>query len=393
MATTEPTESANAVLREDLERREADALAPWGMKSADSQGRTHPEPEHPYRTAYQRDRDRVIHCKAFRRLEYKTQVFLNHEGDHYRTRLTHTLEVAQISRTIARALGLNEDLTEAIALAHDVGHTPFGHSGEEALREAMADHGGFEHNRHGLRVVDVLEVQYAQYRGLNLTHEVRESIAKHTTPWDSPTGEGLQAGPALLEAQAVEVADSIAYDSHDLDDGLAADILSEEGLAQVRPWAEATRSVLEGNGSLSAEQRRRATIRFLINRFVTDLIESSRQEILRRGLRCPDDVRRQEGNVLRFSDALWADKKEMENYLNGALYRDYRVMRVTNSARRFLKAVFNELVTDERELPPEFRKWAKQVGLHQAVCDYVAGMTDRYAQDLYLQMFQPYQKL
>ncbi len=208
--------------REDLERREGEILAPYAMKSAESEGRRYDEPEAPYRTCYQRDRDRVIHSKAFRRLEYKTQVFLNHEGDHYRTRLTHTVEVTQIARTIARALGLNEDLTEAVALAHDVGHTPFGHSGEDALRELMADHGGFEHNEHGLRVVDVLERQYPGFPGLNLTHEVRESIAKHQTRWDQPRAGGFPEGAPLLEGQVVEVADSIAYDGHDLQDGLEA---------------------------------------------------------------------------------------------------------------------------------------------------------------------------
>jgi len=381
------------VLRRELEEREASALAPWAMKSAQSRGRIHPEPEHTYRTAYQRDRDRIVHSKAFRRLEYKTQVFLNHEGDHYRTRLTHTLEVAQISRTIARALALNEDLTEAIALAHDLGHTPFGHSGEEALREAMADHGGFEHNRHGLRVVDVLERHYAAFRGLNLTYEVREGIAKHSTPWDSPTGEGFEPGPALLEAQAVELADSIAYDNHDLDDGLAAGILSETDLGGVSLWAQAVHEVGRQFTPLTDEQRRRETIRFLINLLVTNAVETSLLELRQRGIGSPEEVRKQKGGLLRFSDGLQKQKEELESYLHDKLYRDYRVTTVTNSARRFVRAVFRELVSDTRELPSEYQEWARQVGVHRAVCDYVAGMTDRYAQDRYLQMFQPYQKL
>jgi dGTPase len=363
------------------------------MRSAESRGRVHPEQEHPYRTAYQRDRDRIIHCKAFRRLEYKTQVFLNHEGDHYRTRLTHTLEVSQISRTIARSLGLNEDLTEAIALAHDLGHTPFGHSGETALQEAMAERGGFEHNRHGLRVVDVLEGEYAAFRGLNLTFEVREAIAKHTTRWDRPAVEGFPKGPPLLEAQAVELADSIAYDNHDLDDGLAAEILTEEGLSHISLWSEATKAIEDETSDLSGEQRRRGAIRYLINLLVTDLIETSRQELNQRRIESAEQVRELSGPVLGFCESLQERKEELEDYLHEALYRDYRVTTVTRSARRFVKAIFQELVRDKRQLPPEHRLWAEQVGAHRAVCDYVAGMTDRYAQDRYLQMFQPYQKL
>jgi dGTPase len=381
------------LLRAEQEEREGQALAPWAMKSAGSRGRTHPESEHPYRTAYQRDRDRVIHCKAFRRLEYKTQVFLNHEGDHYRTRLTHTLEVAQISRTIARALGLNEDLTEAIALAHDLGHTPFGHSGEDALKEMMAGHGGFEHNRHGLRIVVMLEKQYPSFRGLNLTYEVREGIAKHTTRWDSPADADFEPGAPTLEAQAVELADSIAYDNHDLDDGLEAGILSEEALQDVSLWSAAARAVQEEFGSLSPQQRRKQAVRYLINLLVTDLIENSGGELERRSIAGPDDVRRQEGSVVGFSESVHERKEALEDYLHEALYRDYRVARVTNSARRFVVAIFEELVSDPRQLPPEYQGWAEQEGLHRAVCDYVAGMTDRYAQDQYRQLFQPYARL
>jgi dGTPase len=382
-----------AIFTTDAAAREEALLAPWGMRTAMSRGRQHAEPEHPYRSPYQRDRDRIIHSKAFRRLEYKTQVFLNHEGDHYRTRLTHTLEVAQISRTVARALGLNEDLTEAIALAHDLGHTPFGHSGEDALREMMKDHGGFEHNRHGLRVVDVLERHYAAFAGLNLTYEVREGIAKHTSPWDKPQMNGFEPGPPLLEAQVVDAADSIAYDNHDLDDGLAAGILTEDGLAKVALWAKATEATRRAWGDLPPEQRRRETIRYLINMFATDLIETSRAEIRRRGIRSAEDARRQSGGMLCFSRSLQEDKAELEEHLFKSLYRDYRVMRVTNGAKRFVKAIFQALVEDPAALPPEYQKWAGEVGIHQAVCDYVAGMTDRYAQDQYIQMFEPYQRL
>jgi len=382
------------VLREELESRERQTLAPFAMKSAESRGRRHPEPEAPYRLCFQRDRDRVIHCKAFRRLEYKTQVFLNHEGDHYRTRLTHTIEVTQISRTIARALGLNEDLTEAIALAHDLGHTPFGHSGEEALNRLMADCGGFEHNAHGLRVVDLLEQQYPGFRGLNLTAEVRECIVKHATRWDSPTvPDEFGPGPPVLEGQAVEVADSIAYDNHDLLDGLEAGILSIGDLRGVALWREAEEAVRGRWAGLSEDQLGKQSVRYLINLFVTGAIEAARAEIERRAIGSPQDVTAQEDNVLSFGPELAARKAELQDFLYAALYRDYRVMRVTNAARRFIEGIFGAYEADPRQLPPQYQQWAEEVGLKQAICDYVAGMTDRYAQDTYTQLFLPYQKL
>jgi dGTPase len=382
------------VLRKELESRESQTLAPYAMKSAESGGRRHPEPEADYRLCFQRDRDRVIHCKAFRRLEYKTQVFLNHEGDHYRTRLTHTIEVTQISRTIARALGLNEDLTEAVALAHDVGHTPFGHSGEETLKRLMAGCGGFEHNAQGLRVVDLLEQQYPAYRGLNLTAEVRECIIKHATRWDSPAAtQEFGAGPPVLEGQAVIVADSIAYDNHDLLDGLEAGILSLGALREVALWREAEEAVRGRWSALSEEQLAKQSVRYLVNLFVTGAIETGRAEIERRSIASPRDATAQEGNVVSFGEELSARKDELEDFLYSALYRDYRVMRVTYAARRFIEGIFGAYEADPRQLPPQYQQWAEEVGLKQAICDYVAGMTDRYAQDTYTQLFLPYQKL
>jgi dGTPase len=363
------------------------------MLSAESVGRVHPEPAAPYRTCYQRDRDRIVHCKAFRRLEYKTQVFLNHEGDHYRTRLTHTMEVTQIGRTIARALGLNEDLTEAIALAHDLGHTPFGHSGEEALRELMADHGGFEHNEHGLRVVDLLENQYPAFPGLNLSYEVRESIVKHSTRWDSPRDEGFRPGPALLEAQVVEAADSIAYNSHDLQDGFEAGILALDALGEVELWQEAVAAARASWGDLDREQLCRQATRYLINLFVTDVVNHSGGEIERCGLASWRDAATQAGNVVAFSGSLRAKKDALEQFLFELLYRDHRVVRLTNSAKRFVREIFSAYVEDPRQLPPQHAAWAREFGLHRAVCDYIAGMTDRFAQDQYVLMFHPYQKL
>ena len=381
-------------VREELERREENTLAPWATKSANSQGREHPEPEHKYRTAFQRDRDRIIHCKAFRRLEYKTQVFLNHEGDHYRTRLTHTLEVAQIARTIARALYLNEDLTEATALAHDLGHTPFGHAGERALRNLMKDHGGFEHNRHGLRVVDILEHQYRNFSGLNLTWELREAIAKHATRWDSPEyHDEFPPGPPSLEAQLVEVADSVAYDNHDLDDGLSAGIIHEKDLQDIEIWARASRAVEKRHGPDEGDMRNREIVRYLINLFSSNLIEETERRLEESEIESVQDVRERDGNLVGFSPDLRRQKDELQEFLFETLYRDHRVVRETSKAERLLRHIFRAYVEDQRQLPPEYQEWAEEVGVHRAVCDYVAGMTDRYAQEQYLQLFQPYQKL
>jgi dGTPase len=388
-----PQAGARVVLREEIEQQEASILAPCAMKSAESAGRRYPEPPAKFRTCYQRDRDRVIHCKAFRRLEYKTQVFLNHESDHYRTRLTHTIEVTQISRTISRALGLNEDLTEAVALAHDLGHTPFGHSGEDALRELMVDHGGFEHNQHGLRVVDVLERQYPGFPGLNLTEEVRESVIKHHTRWDRPSEGEFGPGPPLLEAQVVALADSIAYDNHDLQDGLEAGILTPQGLDDVELWREAEQAVGRRQDDLSQDMLRKRAVAFLIDLFVTDAIAWTASQLEKRGISSWRDAKAQQENVVGFSPALQSRKDALEEFLYDALYMDYRVVRATNSARRFVQHLFDAYVTDPRQLPPQHRTWADQVGLQRAVCDYVAGMTDRYAQDQYIRLFQPYQKL
>jgi dGTPase len=380
--------------REQLEERERANLASCAMKSAESLGRRHPEEEPTYRTRYQRDRDRIIHCKAFRRLEYKTQVFLNHEGDHYRTRLTHTIEVTQIARTLARSLRLNEDLTEAVALAHDLGHTPFGHSGEEALRELMAGHGGFEHNAHGLRVVDLLEQQYPDFPGLNLTYEVRESIIKHNTTWDAPAQGDFRPGPPLLEGQIVEAADTIAYDNHDLLDGVEAGILQPAALQQIGLWQRARRSAAEQYGpDLPERQMFKQTVRHLINICVTDVITHTRARLQEHRVEHWRDAIERPDDIVAFSPELSEQKAELEEMLFETLYRDHRVVRATNAAQRFVRGIFQAYVDDPRQLPPDFRNWARQVGTERAVCDYVAGMTDRYAQDRYLQLYHPYQKL
>jgi len=376
--------------REMMAAREARDLAPYAMRSAESRGRVHPEPEHPLRAAYQRDRERIIHATAFRRLEYKTQVFVNHEGDHYRTRLTHTIEVAQIARAIARVLNVNEDLVEAVALAHDLGHTPFGHSGEDALRERMKQHGGFEHNIHGLRVVDVLERRYPEFRGLNLTWEVRESIAKHTTAYDHPTTREFDPElRALVEAQIVDAADGIAYISHDLDDAFAAGILTPSACEQVELLGIVSAEVKARYPNLEEKEHRIQVVRFLINRLVTDICAATLARIESQGIASVDHVRGARTNIVAFSEPLQRLKAALQDHLLANVYHHYRVVRMTSKAKRFVQAIFDAYIADRRQLPPDYQAWAQEVGLHQAVCDYVAGMTDRYAQEEYLKLFEP----
>ena len=399
--------------------RELRELAPFAAQSAHSRGRRHPEAEHAYRPHYMRDRDRIIHCTAFRRLEYKTQVFVNHEGDYYRTRLTHTIEVAQIARIIARILRVNEDLTEAVALAHDIGHTPFGHSGEEALNEAMREDGGFEHNLHGLRVVDDLERRYPEFPGLNLTYEVREGIAKHRTTHDHPavTGDFDFAERPLLEAQIVDVADVIAYNSHDVDDGLKSGLLAESDLDGVALWRRAMDAVRGRWGELPPEVRRAQAVRQLINMEVTDVLEATEANVRWLKLDGPDAIRRCEDNVVNFSERMRADKMELERFLMDKLYRHHRVLKMAAKARRFLEEIFNHYVADPRQLPAEHQQRIRDEetrlrsvrggapatpqeadvlrlkAVRRVVCDYVAGMTDRYAQEDYLKLFAPWERV
>ncbi len=372
-----------------------EGLVPCAARAETSRGRVHDEREHAYRSPYQRDRDRVVHSTAFRRLEYKTQVFVNHEGDHYRTRLTHTLEVAQIARTIARALSLNEDLAEAVALAHDLGHTPFGHSGEEALAELMRDHGGFEHNLHGLRVVDRLEKRYDAFDGLNLTYEVREAFVRHMTAYDAPADppEEFPAEEQVhLEGQAVCAADAIAYNSHDLDDGLVSGLISEDDLGGLALW----RAAEEGVAPPVADHpklKRRAIVRQLINRQVTDLIETSRRLIAEAGVESLDGVRSAGRWLVRSSEGLEAEKREFQDFLHEHLYQHHRVMQTANKAKKFVKSLFEEFLAHEEDLPGDFRARVKVEGKHRIVCDYIAGMTDRFAQDAYKKLFYPYERM
>jgi len=380
--------------RKDLEKRE-ELLASYAQKSKLSRGRNYKEAEHPYRSCYQRDRDRVIYSTAFRRLEYKTQVFVNHEGDYYRTRLTHTLEVAQIAKSIARALRLNEDLVDAIALAHDLGHTPFGHSGEDALREIMKDRGGFDHNTQGLRVVDLLEERYPEFPGLNLTYEVREGIIKHSTVYDLPR-PAIPFEPTaspLLEIQAVDVADEIAYDNHDLDDGITSRLIKEEDLRDVPLWARKEKEIRKAYPCLKDEIRKYQIIRSLINEQITDILTQTESNIKRYKIRNINDVLKLPARIVAFSMGMENLRKPMREFLQKNLYQHYRVVRMSNKASRFMSALFNVYFDKPEQLPPSTMARLRTEEKHQVVCDYIAGMTDRYALDEYKKFFEPYERV
>lgn len=370
------------VSRTEYQKLEKEWLKPYAVRSAESAGRKYHEKEPDYRTPFQRDRDRIVHSTAFRRLEYKTQVFVNHEGDHYRTRLTHTLETTQIARTIGRALGLNEDLIEAIALAHDLGHGPFGHAGQWALQSLMKKNGGFEHNRQCLRIVEELEESHAEFPGLNLTHEVREGLKKHQ-----------KKSFESLEAQVVDLSDEIAYDSHDLDDGLRANFLMVKDLERIDIWREA-REYLERRGiSLEAVTGRKAVIRLLINRQVTDLLEKATENLRKFKRQKVDTIRKNASGIIRFSNVMLEKKRELKKFLHQELYNHYRVVRMTDKGQRFIKELFKAYSEQPRQLPPNTRKRIGKSPLERVVCDYIAGMTDRFALDEYKRLFEPYERV
>jgi len=370
-------------------------LAPYAMKSYSSRGRVHKEEEHAYRSCYQRDRDRIIHCAAFRRLEYKTQVFVNHEGDYYRTRLTHSIEVSQIARTVASALRLNMDLTEAIALAHDLGHTPFGHSGEEILNELMASCGGFNHNLQGLRVVDYLEERYPDFPGLNLSWEVREGIVKHSSSFDIAVKikEFFPKKMPSLETQAVDVADEIAYDNHDLDDGLTSGLIKEKDLEGFEIWEKINRKINQRYAKIDSSLRKYLIIRGLIDLQVTDLIQQTRQNITRFKIKKHAHLAKINSKIVNFSNEVSQLRKPLRQFLMQRLYHHYRVMRMSIKAKRFIRELFYEYVRQPSQLPSEVQLRVSKEGAERAVCDYIAGMTDRYALDEYKKLFNPYEKV
>ena len=366
--------------RLELESFERQFLAPYAQFSGDTRGRKHSEPPPIWRTQYQRDRDRVIHSRAFRRLEYKTQVFLNGSGDHLRTRLTHTIEVAAVARNISSALKLNTDLAETIALAHDLGHSPFGHKGETVLARLMRGHGGFEHNVHSLRIVEELEEKYPGFSGLNLSWEVREGLAKHQTAYDHPDQrKGFAAKNSSLEAQIANLADEITYYSHDLDDGLDSGLLSETHLTKnVRVWAQAARAVKKEHGALPDECRRYFTIRTIIDLQIRDVVETSEQLIQKAGVKSADDVRRFSKPLIQYSPERRKLNLELRNYLYKNLYYNPVVHQPNLRAVKMLEQLFKYYLAHPKEIGDSSKRRLKKTGLHRAVCDYLAGMTDRY---------------
>lgn len=370
------------------ERREEESLAPWAMHSASSRGRRHPEEEDDLRTVWERDRDRIVHSVAFRRLMYKTQVFVNWEGDHYRTRLSHSLEVAQVARSIGSALFLNEPLCEALALAHDIGHPPFGHRGEAALDALMADHGGFRHNAQVLRVVDLLERRSPDYRGLNLTREVRESLLKHESSEDWPAEFRPRPKRPCLEAQVVDLADSTAYHVHDIEDGLRSGVFTEEEIEDVALWRGAREAVeLRHPGFLESSPdevlRWKRIANELLKISINDLIETTQATLVEVRPEDADAVRRIDRTLVAHSAPIAKEVAELNGFLYRCFYRRPVLNELTDHAAAVLPALFEAYCADPTELAPWYRRWAEEVGLERATCDYLAGMTDRFAEDEY----------
>ncbi len=390
--------------RQEMEATERDVLAPFAQKSGDSRGRKYSEPSHAYRTEFQRDRARIIHSRAFRRLEYKTQVFLNGTGDHLRTRLTHSIEVASISRTIARALSLNEDLAEAIALAHDLGHSPFGHSGEEMLAECMTDYGGFDHNRQSLRVVELLENAYPDFPGLNLTFEVREGLLKHEAFYEisdavTPGAAGRSEKPGApatgglgkykspsLEAQIANLADEITYYSHDLDDAVDFEILSAGQLEENAIWQKSHETVRARYRDAREPDLHKLIIRDIIDMQVRDVVTASARSIAEAAVESADAVRRQPLALIRYSEGLSEANRDLRRFLYQNVYYHPRVAEVNEQACEMLRRVFEAYVLEPERLGDSAVKRIQTEGLHRTVCDYIAGMTDRYLMEEHVRM-------
>ncbi len=371
-------------------------LASYAIHDHETRGRRFPEAEHPYRTPFQRDRDRIIHSRAFRRLEYKTQVFVSHEGDHYRTRLTHSIEVAQIARTVSAALELNTDLSEALALSHDMGHPPFGHSGQDVLDEMMRGHGGFEHNLQTLRIVEKLEQKYIEFPGLNLTFEMREGIVKHSAVYKGAKNAPEQVREYLLddfpplEAQIIDLCDEIAYNNHDLDDGLESHLLNVEDLVQnVTIFRENYQKVKQEHPNAPGKLVNNATIIRLINLLVTDLVENIRATLSRDHLVTLQEIRKAPKLIPGFSDEIADKNRELKMYLHAHMYRHYRVHRMKSKAHRILEALFRAYQSDIELLPASYQQKAKIEGNERIICDYISGMTDRYAIEEYERLFNP----
>ncbi len=371
---------------EDIEDR---TLAGYATHSSMSRGRMHPDGEPEYRTIFQRDRDRIIHTTAFRRLEYKTQVFINDEGDYYRTRLTHTMEVTQIGRTIARALGANEDLTEAISLAHDLGHPPFGHSGERTLARLMLEHGGFDHNKQSFRIVTELEQRYSDFPGLNLSWEVLEGMVKHETEYDRSDAKDFN--PDLrghIEAQIVNIADALAYTAHDLDDGLRSELIHPRQLEGLELW-ELLVDRNRTNPYHIDELDRHILIRQMIGLEVSDVVDNTLKNIHQSSVKTSEDVQKLAYNVVAFSEDLHRRNRQLMDFLYRELYNHYRVVRMAQKADQTITDLFTAYQTHPEILPDHIQQAVQKRGLERTICDYIAGMTDRYAIDEYKKLFEP----
>jgi dGTPase len=378
--------------RSIIDDLEDQRLAPYAVRGKQTKGRQYPEDEADYRGVFQRDRDRILHTTAFRRLMYKTQVFFNYEGDYYRTRLTHTLEVAQIGRTIARALAANEDLTETICLAHDLGHPAFGHSGEIALARLMKEHGGFDHNKQSLRIVTLLEHRYTEFLGLNLTWETREGIVKHESEYD--ISDASDYNPELrgtLEAQIANVADELAYTAHDLDDGLRSGMIVPRMLEGIRLWEILQESIGWRNGEMDDLVRHRL-IRRLIGMEVTDLVNATDLRLRESGVRALEELQRLQYNVIGFSEEMHQRNRQLKDFLYQNLYRHYRVMRMAVKAERIIGDLFHAYLDEPLILPRHIQVLIPERGAERVVCDYIAGMTDRFAIEEYSKLFDPLEK-
>jgi len=375
-----------------LEISEQNSVAPYALTSAASLGREHSEPESASRTAFQRDRDRVLHTTAFRRLEYKTQVFVFHEGDHYRTRLTHTLEVAQLGRSIARGLGANEDLTEAICLAHDLGHPPFGHAGEEALNGLMAGLGGFNHNTQSFRVVTFLEQAYPGFDGINLTYETREGMIKHETEYDKSDAAGFAPErQASLEAQIANMADEIAYNAHDLEDGLRAGLFVPEDLAHLEIWQKLADDIGWKGGQLE-ELTRRHFIRELIGLMVMDVVAHTARRLLASKVNSANDLQFLPDKIAGYSEGMRDWTRPLKDFLYERMYRHHRLVRMQAKAERFVEQIFTAYIEEPDMLPAKTRQQLDSAPAERVVTDYIAGMTDRYALDEWEKLFDPYSR-
>jgi len=380
------------VKRQDIEELENNSLASYAVKSGNSKGRQHKEKEHSYRTRFQRDRDRVIHSSAFRRLEYKTQVFVYHEGDYYRTRLTHSMEVAQIARSICKSMQLNEDLAESIALSHDLGHPPFGHTGQKILNELLKNHGGFEHNKQGLRVVRLLEKRYPEFSGLNLTWELQEGISKHSVDLENPIMGMKGYNFPSLEAQVTDCSDGIAYNAHDLDDGITSGLLNLEQVRKLALWREHEKVLDQKYKNLDFKLKKYQIVRQIINNLITDFRRTTLKNLKVNKIQSVDDVRCAKKRMAGFSASMSKKNRELKKFLHQNLYNHRKVKRMEFKSEMCLTGLFKAFTTHCALLPELVQREGGHDSLQRRICDYISGMTDRYAISEYKKLYSPGEK-